>query len=85
MCSRHVETYGVTAIRASTPIYLLARLIKAMGVKMVLSGVGAEEVFGGYLFFHAAPSAREFHAETLRKLDALHQYDCLRANKSMMT
>jgi len=81
---RHVETYDVTTIRASTPMYLLARRIKAMGVKMVLSGEGADEIFGGYLYFHKAPSAREFHAETLRKLDALHMYDCLRANKSMM-
>jgi asparagine synthase (glutamine-hydrolysing) len=81
---RHVETYDVTTIRASTPMYLLARRIKAMGVKMVLSGEGADEVFGGYLYFHKAPSAREFHAETVRKLDALHLYDCLRANKSMM-
>ena len=81
---RHVETYDVTTIRASTPMYLLARRIKAMGVKMVLSGEGADEIFGGYLYFHKAPSAREFHAETVRKLDALHLYDCLRANKSMM-
>lgn len=81
---RHIETYDVTTIRASTPMYLLARRIKAMGVKMVLSGEGADEVFGGYLYFHKAPSAQEFHAETLRKLDALHLYDCLRANKSMM-
>ena len=81
---RHVETYDVTTIRASTPMYLLARRIKAMGVKMVLSGEGADEVFGGYLYFHKAPDAREFHAETVRKLDALHQFDCARANKSMM-
>jgi asparagine synthase (glutamine-hydrolysing) len=81
---RHIETYDVTTIRASTPMYLLARRIKAMGVKMVLSGEGADEVFGGYLYFHNAPSAEEFHAETIRKLDALHLYDCLRANKSMM-
>ncbi|GAB2521964.1 asparagine synthase B [Lysobacter humi (ex Lee et al. 2017)] len=81
---RHVETYDVTTIRASTPMYLLARRIRAMGVKMVLSGEGSDEVFGGYLYFHKAPDAREFHAETVRKLDALHQYDCLRANKSMM-
>lgn len=81
---RHIETYDVTTIRASTPMYLLARRIKAMGVKMVLSGEGADEVFGGYLYFHKAPSAREFHEETIRKLDALHCYDCLRANKSMM-
>ena len=81
---RHIETFDVTTIRASTPMYLLARRIKAMGVKMVLSGEGSDEVFGGYLYFHKAPDAREFHAETVRKLDALHNYDCLRANKSMM-
>ena len=81
---RHIETYDVTTIRASTPMYLLARRIKAMGVKMVLSGEGSDEVFGGYLYFHKAPDAREFHDETVRKLDALHNYDCLRANKSMM-
>ena len=81
---RHIESYDVTTIRASTPMYLLARRIKAMGVKMVLSGEGADEIFGGYLYFHKAPNAREFHAETVRKLDALHLYDCLRANKSMM-
>jgi len=81
---RHVETFDVTTIRASTPMFLLARRIKAMGVKMVLSGEGADEIFGGYLYFHKAPNAREFHEETVRKLDALHNYDCLRANKSMM-
>ena len=81
---RHTETYDVTTIRASTPMFLLARRIKAMGVKMVLSGEGSDEVFGGYLYFHKAPNAREFHEETIRKLDALHNYDCLRANKSMM-
>jgi asparagine synthase (glutamine-hydrolysing) len=81
---RHIETYDVTTVRASTPMYLLARRIKAMGVKMVLSGEGSDEVFGGYLYFHKAPSAEEFHQETVRKLDALHLYDCLRANKSMM-
>ena len=81
---RHIETYDVTTIRASTPMYLLARRIKAMGVKMVLSGEGADEIFGGYLYFHKAPNAREFHEETVRKLDALHSFDCLRANKSMM-
>ena len=81
---RHVETYDVTTIRASTPMYLLARRIKAMGVKMVLSGEGSDEIFGGYLYFHKAPDAREFHDELVRKLDALHDYDCLRANKSMM-
>jgi len=81
---RHIETYDVTTIRASTPMFLLARRIKAMGVKMVLSGEGADEIFGGYLYFHKAPNAREFHDETIRKLDALHSYDCLRANKAMM-
>jgi asparagine synthase (glutamine-hydrolysing) len=81
---RHVETYDVTTIRASTPMFLLARRIKAMGVKMVLSGEGSDEIFGGYLYFHKAPNAREFHDELVRKLDALHNYDCLRANKSMM-
>jgi asparagine synthase (glutamine-hydrolysing) len=81
---RHVETYDVTTIRASTPMFLLARRIKAMGVKMVLSGEGSDEIFGGYLYFHKAPNAREFHEELVRKLDALHDYDCLRANKSMM-
>lgn len=81
---RHIETYDVTTVRASTPMYLLARRIKAMGVKMVLSGEGADEIFGGYLYFHRAPSAREFHDETIRKLDQLYMYDCLRANKSMM-
>ncbi len=81
---RHIETYDVTTIRASTPMFLLARRIKAMGVKMVLSGEGSDELFGGYLYFHKAPNAREFHAELVRKLDALHNYDCLRANKSMM-
>ena len=81
---RHIETYDVTTIRASTPMYLLARRIKAMGVKMVLSGEGRDEIFGGYLYFHKAPNAREFHEETVRKLDALYNYDCLRANKSMM-
>lgn len=81
---RHIETYDVTTIRASTPMFLLARRIKAMGVKMVLSGEGADEIFGGYLYFHKAPSAEAFHEETVRKIDALHYYDCLRANKSMM-
>jgi asparagine synthase (glutamine-hydrolysing) len=80
---RHIETYDVTTIRASTPMFLLARRIKAMGVKMVLSGEGSDEIFGGYLYFHKAPSARQFHEETVRKLDALHSFDCLRANKSM--
>ncbi|OHE79477.1 MAG: asparagine synthase B [Lysobacterales bacterium GWF1_69_6] len=81
---RHVESYDVTTVRASTPMYLLARRIKAMGVKMVLSGEGSDEIFGGYLYFHKAPDAREFHAECVRKLDALHQFDCQRANKAMM-
>jgi asparagine synthase (glutamine-hydrolysing) len=79
----HIESYDVTSVRASTPMFLMARRIKAIGIKMVLSGEGADEVFGGYLYFHKAPSAREFHEETVRKLDALHKYDCLRANKSM--
>ena len=81
---RHIETYDVTTIRASTPMFLLARRIKAMGVKMVLSGEGSDEIFGGYLYFHKAPNAREFHEELVRKLDALNNFDCLRANKSMM-
>ena len=81
---RHIETYDVTTIRASTPMFLLARRIRAMGIKMVLSGEGSDEIFGGYLYFHKAPNAREFHEETVRKLEALHQFDCLRANKSMM-
>ena len=81
---RHIETYDVTTIRASTPMFLLARRIKAMGVKMVLSGEGSDELFGGYLYFHKAPNAREFHDELVRKLDALHSFDCLRANKAMM-
>jgi len=79
----HVETYDVTTIRASTPMYLLSRVIKSMGVKMVLSGEGADEIFGGYLYFHKAPNAEEFHKETVRKIDKLHLYDCLRANKSL--
>ncbi|MGC6229564.1 asparagine synthase B [Hafnia paralvei] len=79
----HIETYDVTTIRASTPMYLMARKIKAMGIKMVLSGEGADEVFGGYLYFHKAPNAKEFHEETVRKLLALHMYDCARANKAM--
>ena len=81
---RHIESFDVTTVRASTPMFLLARRIKAMGVKMVLSGEGSDEVFGGYLYFHKAPNAREFHEELVRKLDALNNYDCLRANKSMM-
>ncbi len=79
----HLETYDVTTVRASTPMYLMARVIKSMGVKMVLSGEGADEIFGGYLYFHKAPNAEEFHKETVRKLDKLHLYDCLRANKSL--
>ncbi len=79
----HIETYDVTTIRASTPMYLLARVIKSMGVKMVLSGEGADEIFGGYLYFHKAPNAEEFHKETVRKIEKLHLYDCLRANKSL--
>ena len=80
----HIETYDVTTIRASTPMYLMARYIKSMGIKMVLSGEGSDEIFGGYLYFHKAPNAKEFHEETVRKLSQLHLYDCLRANKSMM-
>ena len=80
----HIETYDVTTIRASTPMYLMARYIKAMGIKMVLSGEGSDEIFGGYLYFHKAPNAKEFHEELVRKLDQLHLYDCLRANKSLM-
>lgn len=78
-----IETYDVTTVRASTPMYLLARVIKSMGIKMVLSGEGADEIFGGYLYFHKAPDARAFHEETVRKLYKLHLYDCLRANKSL--
>ena len=78
-----IETYDVTTVRASTPMYLLARVIKSMGIKMVLSGEGADEVFGGYLYFHKAPNAKAFHEETVRKLSKLHYYDCLRANKSL--
>ena len=78
-----IETYDVTTVRASTPMYLLARVIKSMGIKMVLSGEGADEIFGGYLYFHKAPGARDFHEETVRKLSKLHMYDCLRANKSL--
>ena len=79
----HLETYDITTIRASTPMYLLARAIKSLGIKMVLSGEGADELFGGYLYFHKAPTPKDFHEETVRKLDKLHQYDCLRANKSL--
>ena len=80
----HIETYDVTTVRASTPMYLLARYIRSMGIKMVLSGEGADEVFGGYLYFHKAPDARAFHEETVRKLGKLHLYDCLRANKTLL-
>ena len=79
----HLETYDVTTVRASTPMYMIARVIKSMGIKMVLTGEGADEIFGGYLYFHKAPNAEEFHKETLRKLSKLHLYDCLRANKSL--
>lgn len=78
-----IETYDVTTVRASTPMYLLARVIKSMGIKMVLSGEGADEIFGGYLYFHKAPDAKAFHEETVRKISKLHLYDCLRANKSL--
>lgn len=80
---RHLETFDVTTVRASTPMFLMARRIRAMGIKMVLSGEGADEIFGGYLYFHRAPDARAFHEETVRKVDRLHLFDCLRANKSM--
>jgi asparagine synthase (glutamine-hydrolysing) len=79
----HLETFDITTIRAATPMYLMARKIRAMGIKMILSGEGADEVFGGYLYFHKAPDAQEFHEELLRKLSMLHKYDCLRANKAM--
>jgi asparagine synthase (glutamine-hydrolysing) len=79
----HLETYDVTTIRAATPMFLMARKIRAMGIKMVLSGEGADEIFGGYLYFHKAPDSRAFHEETVRKLSRLHSYDCLRANKAM--
>ncbi len=79
----HLETYDITTVRASTPMFLLARVIKSMGIKMVLSGEGSDELFGGYLYFHKAPNARELHEETVRKLGKLHLYDCLRANKSL--
>ncbi|HLT50729.1 MAG TPA: asparagine synthase B [Arenibacter sp.] len=79
----NLETYDITTIRASTPMYLMARVIKSMGIKMVLSGEGADELFGGYLYFHKAPSPKDFHEETVRKLEKLHMYDCLRANKSL--
>lgn len=79
----HIETYDVTTVRASTPMYLLARVIRSMGIKMVLSGEGADEIFGGYLYFHKAPDARAFHEESVRKISKLHLYDCLRANKSL--
>jgi len=80
----HLETFDVTTVRAATPMYLMARRIRAQGVKMVLSGEGADEIFGGYLYFHKAPSAKDFHEETVRKMSQLHLYDCLRANKAMM-
>ena len=79
----NIETYDITTIRSSTPMCLMARVIKSMGIKMVLSGEGADEIFGGYLYFHKAPNAKEFHEETVRKIDKLHMYDCLRANKSL--
>ena len=79
----YLETYDITTVRASTPMYLMARVIKSIGIKMVLSGEGADELFGGYLYFHKAPSAKDFHDETVRKLDKLHMYDCLRANKAL--
>jgi asparagine synthase (glutamine-hydrolysing) len=79
----YLETYDITTVRASTPMYLLARVIKSIGIKMVLSGEGADEIFGGYLYFHKAPNAQAFHEETVRKLSKLHLYDCLRANKAM--
>ena len=79
----YLETYDVTTVRASTPMYLMARYIKSMGIKMVLSGEGADEIFGGYLYFHKAPNSKEFHEETVRKIAKLHLYDCLRANKSL--
>jgi asparagine synthase (glutamine-hydrolysing) len=78
-----LETSDITTVRAATPMYLLGRVIKSMGIKMVLSGEGSDEIFGGYLYFHKAPNAREFHEETVRKLSKLHLYDCLRANKSL--
>ncbi len=80
----HIETYDITTVRASTPMYLLARVIKSMGIKMVLSGEGSDELFGGYLYFHKAPDSKEFHEELVRKMSKLHLYDCLRANKSLM-
>ena len=79
----HLETYDVTTIRAATPMFLMARKIRAMGIKMVLSGEGADEIFGGYLYFHKAPAPQAFHEETVRKISRLHSYDCLRANKAM--
>ncbi len=79
----YLETYDITTVRAATPMYLLARVIKSMGIKMVLSGEGADEIFGGYLYFHKAPNPKEFHEETVEKLEKLHLYDCLRANKSL--
>lgn len=78
----HLETFDITTIRASTPMYLMMRKIRAMGIKMVLSGEGADEIFGGYLYFHKAPDGPELQAECVRKLQKLHRYDCARANKS---
>ncbi len=79
----HIETFDVTTVRASTPMYMVARFIKSMGIKMVLTGEGADEIFGGYLYFHKAPNPAEFHKESVRKVSRLHLYDCLRANKSL--
>src|SRR3990167_610556 len=79
----HLETYDVTTVRAATPMYLMARKIKSLGIKMILSGEGSDEIFGGYLYFHMAPNAKEFHEESVRKLQKLSKFDCLRANKSM--
>ncbi len=79
----HIESFDTTTVRASTPMFLMARRIKSMGIKMVFTGEGSDEIFGGYLYFHKAPNAREFHEENVRKLDMLYKYDCLRANKSM--
>lgn len=80
----HLETFDLTTVRASTPMYLLTRYIKSLGIKIVLSGEGSDEIFGGYLYFHKAPNAAEFQAESVRKVNDLHLYDCLRANKSTM-
>ena len=80
----HLETFDVTTIRASTPMFLMSRKIKSYGIKMVLSGEGADEIFGGYLYFHKAPSDQEFHSECVKRVNELHHFDCLRANKSTM-